>query len=283
MDEQIKTLEELGLNWTVSKEPIQTVAGVQIPGKVAIMRTDNEDVLGIHGENYDPYQNHELLELLHQIGGRTGLQIHSGGSFNGGSKVWFQLKSDDLKLGGDTIKGFVSGFNSFDGSSSLGFGNSTFTVSCQNTWWAAYREVKTKLRHSASMRANIDEILTNIDVVLEQEQKLFQEIVMLSENAFTQTQKDLVVDLLFNLSKTDIQGDEAELSTRKQNQMELFENDLRAEIATKGDSLWGLFSGVTRYTTHSMKKTDNTQGKMFGQTGVKERRIFGELLEAVTV
>jgi hypothetical protein len=131
------------------------------------------------------------------------------------------------------------------------------------------------------MRANIDEVLRNIDVVLEQEQKLFQEIVMLSENAFTQTQKDLVVDLLFNLSKNDTQGDEVELSTRKQNQIELFENDLRTEVASKGDNLWGLFSGVTRYTTHSMKKTDNTQGKMFGQTGVKERKIFKELVEMV--
>ena len=281
MSEHVKTLEDLGLNWTVSKEPIQTVAGVQIPGKVAIMRTDNEDVLGIHGDSYDPYQNHELLELLHQIGGQTGLQVHSGGSFNGGAKVWFQLKSDNLNLNGDTIKGFVSGFNSFDGSSSLGFGNSTKTVSCQNTWWAAYREVKTKLRHSASMRSNIDEILRNIDVVLEQEQKLFQEITMLSENSFTQKQKDLVVDLLFNLSKNDTLGKEEDLSTRKQNQIELFENDLSTEIAGKGKNMWGLFSGVTRYTTHSMKKTDNSQGKMFGQTGVKERRIFKELLEMV--
>ena len=60
-----------------------------------------------------------------------------------------------------------------------------------------------------------------------------------------------------------------------------FRNDLRAEVAGKGDNLWGLFSGVTRYTTHSMKKTDNSEGKMFGQTGVRERRIFKELVEMV--
>jgi phage/plasmid-like protein (TIGR03299 family) len=281
MSEHVKTLEELGLNWNVSKEPIQTVAGVAIPDKVAIMRTDNQAVLGIHGDKYDPYQNHELLELLHKIGGHTGLQIHSGGSFNGGGKVWFQLKSDDLKLGGDTVKGFISGFNSFDGSSSLGFGNSTKTVSCKNTWWAAYREVNTKLRHSASMRSNLDEILQKIDIVLDEEQEIFKEIVMLSETAFNQVQKDLVTQLLFNLSTEDMLGGEEELSTRKQNQIEAFEKDLRIEVDQKGDNLWGLFSGVTRYTTHSMKKTDNTQGKMFGQTGVKERRIFKELVEMV--
>lgn len=280
MNEQTQMLEELGLNWTVSKEPIQTVSGIEIPDKIAIMRADTQKVLGIHGTSYDPYQNHELMELLHQISGKTGLQLHSGGLFKGGAKIWFQMKSADLSLNGDKIEGFLSGFNSFDGSSSLGLGNSTKTVSCENTWWAAYREVKTKLRHSASMRPKIDEILHNIDVVLEQEQKLFKEIVMLSETAMTETQKDLVTALLFNLDEEELYNED-ELSTRKKNQLEDFGNDLRAEIAQKGDNLWGLFSGVTRYTTHSMKNTDNSEGKMFGMTGVKERRIFKELVAMV--
>ena len=43
------------------------------------------------------------------------------------------------------------------------------TVSCENAWWAAYREVKTKLRHSTSMRPKIEVMLANIDVVLEQD------------------------------------------------------------------------------------------------------------------
>lgn len=280
MSTQTELLEQLGLNWRVSKEPIQTVSGIEIPDKIAIMRTDTEDVLGIHGKNYDPYQNHELMELLHQISGKTGLQLHTGGFFKGGGKIWFQLKSDNLSLNGDVIEGFLSGFNSFDGSSSLGLGNSTFTVSCENSWWAAYREVKTKLRHSASMRPKIEEMLANIDVVLNQEKKLFEEITRLSQTRMTHAQEDLITTLLFNLTKEELLN-ESELSTRKKNQMEDFRKDLRAEITDKGDNLWGLFSGVTRYTTHSMKSTDNTEGKMFGQTGVRERRIFKELVEMV--
>ena len=109
MNKHSEKLTELGLNWEVTKEPIQTVSGIEIPEKMAIMRSDTEQVLGIHGKNYDPYQNHELMELLHQIGGQTGLEVHTGGLFKGGAKVWFQLKSDDLRLNGDTIKGYLSG------------------------------------------------------------------------------------------------------------------------------------------------------------------------------
>ena len=280
MSTQIQMLEEIGLNWTVSKQPIQTVSGIEIPDKIAIMRNDTEQVLGIHGKNYDPYQNHELMELLHKIGQSTGLELHTGGLFKNGGKIWFQLKSDNLSLNGDVIEGFLSGFNSFDGSSSLGLGNSTKTVSCENTWWAAYREVKTKLRHSASMRPKIEEMLANIDIVMQQEKKLFEEITKLSQTRMTHAQEDLVTALLFNLTQEEMLN-EHELSTRKKNQMEDFRKDLRTEVAGKGDNLWGLFSGVTRYTTHSMKSTDNTEGKMFGQTGVRERRIFKELVEMV--
>ena len=113
MNDHSEKLEELGLNWEVTKEPIQTVSGIEIPEKMAMMRSDTEVVLGIHGKNYDPYQNHELMELLYQIGGKTGLQVHSGGSFKGGAKIWFQLKSDNLSLNGDTIEGYLSGFNSY--------------------------------------------------------------------------------------------------------------------------------------------------------------------------
>jgi len=280
METQNEMLTDLGLNWTVTKEPIQTVSGIEIPERIAIMRADTQKVLGIHGTNYDPYQNHELMELLHQIGGQTGLKVHSGGLFKEGAKIWFQLKSADLSLNGDVIQGFLSGFNSFDGSSSLGLGNSTNTVSCENAWWAAYREVKTKLRHSASMRPRIEEMLANIDIVLQQEQKLFEEITMMSQTRMYETQKDLVTRLLFNLSEEEYL-DESELSTRKKHQLGDFRTDLRAELANKGDNLWGLFSGVTRYTTHSMKSTDNSEGKMFGQTGVRERRIFKELVEMI--
>ena len=96
----------------------------------------------------------------------------------------------------------------------------------------------------------------------------------------SETQKDLVTCLLFNLDEEEYLN-EYELSTRKKNQLGDFRSDLKCEIAHKGDNLWGLFSGVTRYTTHTMKSTDNSEGKMFGQTGVRERKIFKELVEMV--
>jgi hypothetical protein len=136
-------LEKTGLNWKVNTEGVQTVSGILIPDRIALVRDDTKKVLGIHTEAYDPYQNDELLELLFKIAQQSGLKVHTGGCFKGGEKVWFQLKSNDLVLPNDRIEGYVSGFNSFDGRTSLAFGNASITVSCQNTFWRGYRQVET--------------------------------------------------------------------------------------------------------------------------------------------
>ena len=277
-EERQSMLEKSGLNWKVEKQSVQTTSGIIIPSKKALVRMDTETVLGIHSENYEPYQNDELLDLLYKIGKSTGLVLHTGGSFKGGEKVWFQLKSNDMILNNDKIEGYVSGFNSFDGKTALGFGNSSTTISCMNTFWRGYKEVNTRLRHSSAMRPRIEEILSRIDLLMEEERIMFREIKRMSEKQFTGEQKELITKKLFDIAIED-RLDSPELSTRKKNQLWQFNYDLQTEVAQKGDNLWGLFSGITRYTTHSMKRGDNSESKMFGRTGNIERKLYNELVE----
>lgn len=281
MDEIVKTqmLEKTGLNWKVISEGMKTNSGIVIPDKIALVREDTQKILGVHANGYEIYQNDELLELLHKIGMSTGLAIHTGGCFKGGDRVWFQLKSNEHRMAdGDTIKGFISGFNSFDGRASLAFGNAKTTVSCQNTYWMAYKQVETRMRHSANMRPKIEEILRKIDVLMNEEKEQFKQIDRLSTVRMTAEVKDLITKRLFEISVEE-RLDGGNISTNKANKIVRFNYDLGIETAQKGDNLWGLFSGVTRYTTHSMKNGDNSEGKMFGKTGTIEREIYKELVE----
>jgi hypothetical protein len=75
--------------------------------------------------------------------------------------------------------------------------------------------------------------------------------------------------------------DSDDLSTRTKNNLSRFYIDLNGEINEKGDNMWGLFSGVTKYTTHGMKKGDNSENKIFGKTGNIERQIFEDLVHLV--
>ena len=55
----------------------------------------------------------------------------------------------------------------------------------------------------------------------------------------------------------------------------------------KGNTLWGLFSGVTHYTTHVMGRDDNngekdnSEEKLFGHYGNRERNIFHQMAELI--
>jgi len=267
------------LNWKVRTEGVKSVdSGIIIPKSMVIIREDNDTPLGIHGTGYHPYQNEELMELLYKISHQTGLDYHSGGFFGNGERVWVQLKGDDLRIGNDKVEGYLSGFNSFDGSTSLAFGNTNFTVSCSNSFWMGIKEVQTKIRHSSNMEIRIEEILRHIDTLLEDEKETFRKIKRLSEVRMDEKVKQLVIQKLFDISKEDKLD---ELSTYKKNRIDLFKLDLDRELLHKGDNMWGLFSGVTRYTTHSMKKGDNTVGKIFGVTGNRERAIWAELSQLV--
>jgi hypothetical protein len=130
------------------------------------------------------------------------------------------------------------------------------------------------------MKPKIEEILRKIDVLLQEEQQTFDNIQRLGNVRMTQQVKDLVIRRLFDIEKEE-RLDSDDLSTNKKNKLSRFYIDLNGELNQKGDNLWGLFSGVTKYTTHSMKKGDNTEGKIFGQVGYKERQIWDNLVELV--
>lgn len=274
-------LQETNLDWSVRSEEVQTSSGIVVPNKLAIVREDIESVLGIHSSGYVPYQNEQLMELLLKVSNKTGLKIHSGGHFRDGGKVFVQLKSDDLKIGTDRVEGYITGINSFDGSTSLSFGPSSKTISCQNTFWGVYRDLENKVRHSKSLTNRVEEISRQIQQIEKVEQNMFDDILKLADTPFDNIIKDRVIRTLFDIEKGVDYHDEEQISTTKSNKLSRFYVDLNGELKEKGDNLWGLFSGVTKYTTHSISKEDNTENKMFGLYGNRERKIYQDLVELV--
>jgi phage/plasmid-like protein (TIGR03299 family) len=274
-------LNETNLNWTVREESLTTQSGIIIPKQKAIVRDDTNEVLSIHGEGYYPYQNHQLIELLDKVSQQSGLPIHRGGLFGNGEKVFIQLKSNDMKLGNDRIKGYITGINSFDGTTSLAFGPSNITISCQNTFFGAFRSMDTKVRHTKNMVMRVEDICRGLEKVIDEESKMFEDIKMLSETRMTKQNEDWVTRTLFNIMKEVDMNDEEQVSSVTRNKLTRFYVDLNGELKEKGDNMWGLFSGVTKYTTHSMNKGDNSENKMFGTYGNRERHIFKQLVEMV--
>lgn len=274
-------LDKSNLNWSVRSESITTESGIILDGYNAIVRDDTNTPLSVRSDGYHPYQNYQLIELLDRVSQQTGLELKKGGHFKDGARVYIQLKSNDLKLGNDRIEGYLTGINSFDGSTSLAFGPSNITISCQNSFFAAFREMNTKIRHTKNMIIKVDEVCRSLEGVLQEEKKVFDNIVQLSDMRFDDLFKDNVIKKLFNINKDVDLKDVDSLPTVTRNKLSRFYIDLNGELNQKGDNMWGLFSGVTKYTTHSLTKDDNTEAKMFGVYGKREQGIFNEMVELV--
>jgi hypothetical protein len=271
------------LAWSVSKEKLKTESGIEVE-QIAIVRDDTRKVLGVHSQRYTPFQNSEMYELLENISGKTGLTIHGGSYFGDGEKVYLQLKSDSLTLGNDKVQGFLTCCNSFDGSTALRFGNSNVTISCQNTFFMALKEVEHGVRHTSGMFTKIDDILREIDKMRLDEIANFRTIEKLASEPFsTSAHLPAILNRLFDIDSQAVImnakfNDEDTLSTRKKNLIEAFDESLTSEMTEKGHTLWGAFSGVTHFTTHKVSKTkDTTESKLFGAWGDKERAIYRSL------
>ena len=274
-------LEKSDLNWGVRTEGITTESGILLGGYSAIVRDDTNTPLSVRSESYHPYQNYQLIELLDRVSQQTGLELKKGGHFKGGARVYIQLKSNDLRLGNDKVEGYLTGINSFDGSTSLAFGPSNITISCMNSFFASFREMDTKIRHTKNMVIKVDEVCKRLEGVLQEERKVFDNIVQLSETRFDDLFKDNIIKKLFNIDKNIDLKDHDSIPSVTRNKLNRFYIDLNGEIQQKGDNMWGLFSGVTKYTTHSLTKDDNTETKMFGVYGKREQGIFNEMVELV--
>jgi len=263
------------LNWSVREENLATTLSGIAVSKKAIIRNDNNAVLNeAVGLDYAVYQNEELIELMERITRSSGLEIAQSGYFGKGEKVFIQLKSDNLVLGHDRVEGFVTGVNSFDCSTSMAFGVSNVTISCQNSFFSAYRALN-KVRHTKNMKFNIEAILRELDIALVEEKAIFDSIKAMAEAPITQALKDKVARKLFDIAP-ELSIKSEDISIQKKNQMSKYFADSRGEIAEKGANLWGLFSGVTKYTTHHISG-DRMMRKMFTKIGDKERTIFNEL------
>jgi hypothetical protein len=165
-------LEKFGLNWTVSKQNLLLPDGTATDF-FGIVRDDSQKCFTTCKDSYVPFQNSELAEMLIRISEKTGYNLHKGGSFNGGAKVYMQLESPN-KIQGiganrDQVNGFLTGLNSHDGSTSLKWGETNITVSCKNTFFAAMRQLKQSARHTQSIHGRVEEAIRTLTGVITEE------------------------------------------------------------------------------------------------------------------
>ena len=282
-------LDNYGLRWSVSKQSLLLPDGTD-SGYKAIVRDDNSQVFTTCKDSYVPYQNSELAELLIRISDKTGYGVHSGGEFNGGGKVYLQLNTGNeikhLGKNNTTVKGYVTGINGHDGSTSLKWGAVNFTICCRNTFAAASGKLQNSARHTSSIHDKVERSIREIEGVVMQEKLLFDQFIQLSNVKVTRENIAKVVKSVtgVDLLKPMVEA-KNETSSRAINRATELANSISSEMYTKGETLWGLFSGVTHYTSHVMtapkRENGRLESKYIGTGAEIDNNAFAEIMAMV--
>lgn len=260
-------LKDHNLNWEVEKRQFLYDGGNgnKIESDYfGLIRTDNDACLGHCKGSYFVAQNEFIARQLKQFGDKHGFEVAKAGYFNGGKKVFFQLRvPNKVKIGGDQCEQYIFAANSFDHSCKLSFGYTNVVISCSNTFNMALRQSAVRFKHTTSAEQRIE---LELEPLFEEHFDLRNETnKMFNEWSGIEIDKSIKRDLIAYLTGTDkmmTHKEREELSTRRRNIVEALEDSIDKEINAKGDTLWGLFNGVTYYVNHEKSHPRRENGKM---------------------
>jgi len=266
-EKTFKLLDDTKTNWSVEKRPLVCPSGTPSES-FGIYRSDTNKWLGTVGRQYEFMQNATLAENIIE----ASLDISEkfrGGELYGGKKVYYQAQLQDTQIADDTIKRYITGLNSHDGSSSIGFGFTNQVVICQNTFHIAMREVN-KFRHTSSAKQRVELARIEINRILKLENGLMDNFKRMADVKISVEVTKRVVSDLFKFLEDDFEKEAKDLGTKKLNDISRFSQTLKSELSVHGETLWGLFNAVTFKTNHIDVKTDKSLENVMVGSGYKK-------------
>ena len=260
-------LEQNGLNWNVVKEPLMYAGectseannGLHHTPFYGIVREDTGEVFTTVSKAYEPTQNYTIIETMQKIAGDNDLEIVKALPLHGGRKVVVQMKRPDniIDIGGESTEQYVYAINGHDGSSSLKFGFMNKVIFCQNQFGWLSGNAFSGYRHTKSIQDKVKELPSMINFS-DQYDKV-ADLQMFSEQSATPSLVNDLVDYLANTDRLDLHA--SDISTRKQNMIYDMAHCIDTEMHRISHTKWGVFNGVTKYTTHQKSAPNREYGK----------------------
>lgn len=270
-----------GLDFTIVKMPLGGVApdGVKLMGALkssmafdtpyfGLFNSKTGDCINTCKKGYTVSQNIEVLELI--LEGMQGfgskLSVEMAGSLNGGRKTYVQMCIEgDALIGNDVVKRYVTAIDSNDGSTGLSIGIGDLTMSCDNEFYKFYKRGEAKFRHSKKITEKIQEIPQLIELAIKESDA---QMNVYKKFAKTKVSAAVIDELVLSVFGNDRDGSTADLTNKTKSYYDKIYNFIEGEVNDKGMNLWGLHSGITKFTTHgrTIKQREN---------GLKESLMTG--------
>ncbi|MFA6151993.1 MAG: DUF932 domain-containing protein [Chitinophagaceae bacterium] len=169
-----EAIKHAGLDYEVIKNPLFTkskglsVEGnvtayqhIKVPNFFSTMRTDNNEVLGVVGKDYEIVQNRDAFSFFDSIVGGDGIFYETAGALGKGERIFITAKLPDyIKVGNDDlIEKYLFLTTSHDGSGSITAAFTPIRIVCANTLSAAMgnKSNTIRIRHTANAKQRLEQ------------------------------------------------------------------------------------------------------------------------------
>lgn len=266
----MKTELKTKLTWEVEKREIEC-AGNRINDKVALIRSDTNEILGIRSTNYHPFFNRDLQTLVEKVNDYRGFEFEGYQEFGNGRRIlaFFRNTRKDLCLCEQPVKDYLIIGNSHDASSKLFVGTSSFMFRCENQFSEKIRSFERK--HTSAV--SIEEIQIG-QIINSYEQGRAALYARMEKLQMIQIDRKTIDSLLHKLLETEIEicDNTSVIRIKNTNRSRKFREAIHDEMHDLGQTLWGLFNGVTRFTSSEINGA-------FGNTGGTAEKMNREAMK----
>ena len=251
-----------GLDFEVEKRPIYLADNTLIPGKMATVRTDTNEPLGVVSKNYSVYQNGDAFDF---IGNIADIQFVKAGQTKTGM-IYIIGKLPSVTVLNDTFTPYVIFQTSHNGLYTVRATICPLRIVCQNQFAMSFRESSNtiSIQHSSQLPQKIA-----------QAQRLLNDTAVYM-TTFTGTAEELatlhidknlgarrVIDAFFKVTQ---EMTERQISAVERQRIEFLQAYHADDNANFQGTAWGLVNAFTDYTTHrERKKTKNAHESAFMQ------------------
>jgi hypothetical protein len=255
---------ESELNWEVVTSPV-VVNGVEATKYKALTRSDNGHIINIAKNSYTPTFNSRLIEVVEKLHDSTGMEIEGYSVMHNGAKILGYLKAEQGKeLCGWTMDNYMVVGNSHDGSSGFFLGGVNNMIRCANQWSKVVPH--TRIHHTKNHDLKIDEIMRYFDMYKLEQEAMYRKLTNYRNVKIDEKIKLALVDRLLKIESG--KEESVELSTRKKADFENLMASIDRETKVLGQNAFGLFQGVTHYTTHVMNVRESVFGNVIGSKAI---------------
>lgn len=260
--------------------PQTTERGIQLCGGSKIEKykaiVADTDVISVMKKSYKPFHNQDFTELVKEMSMVSGFELVGFNQLYDGRIVLGHLKNnlENFKIGDHKIDDYIVLGNSHDGSRPLFLGTTTLLVRCQNQF-SSISNIES-IRHTKSATEKIQGLVEAFTMYLNIRRNMYQNFEKFQSVKVDQQVKDLVLRKLLDIKDEETLED---LSTRKQNQYDLIDNRIISEMEDLGQNLWGMFNGITKFTSHDLKNDNSGFGNLFGTSAGINQKAYSTMLK----